>query len=106
MVGRVLIRTIDLSALPSKAQAADHFFHRTAQLAGHVPEDLPQGTDPQGLVGRNGEVLLLAVRASAQPHVATCLTGQHVAMAPQAFGQELAVDVPRNPHKASSSCLT
>jgi len=27
-------------------------------------------------------------------------------MAPQALGQELAVDVPRNPHRASSSCLT
>ncbi len=79
MVGRVLIRTINLTALPSKAQAADHLFHRTAQLA---------------------------VRASAQPHVATCLTGHHVAMAPQAFGQELAVDVPGNPHRASSSCLT
>jgi hypothetical protein len=38
--------------------------------------------------------------------VTTCLPGQHVAMAPQALGQELAVDVPRNPHRASSSCLT
>jgi len=27
MVGRVLIRTIDLTALPSKAQAADHLFN-------------------------------------------------------------------------------
>jgi len=27
MVGRVLIGTIDLTALPSKAQAADHLFN-------------------------------------------------------------------------------
>ena len=91
---------------PSKIQAADQLFDRAAQLSGHVLEDLPQGADPQGLVGWSGEVLLLAVRASAQPHVTASLTGQNVAMAPQALGQELAVDVPRNPHRASSSCLT
>ena len=93
-------------AQSSQVKAADQLLDRAAQLAGHVPEDLPQGTDPQGLVGRNGEVLLLAARASAQPHVTACLPRQHVAMAPQTLGQELAVDVPRNPHRASSSCLT
>jgi hypothetical protein len=65
---------------PSKIQAANQLFDRAAQLAGHVLEDLPQGADPQGLVGRNREVLLLAIRASAQPHVTACLPRQHVAM--------------------------
>jgi len=46
------------------------------------------------------------LRASAQPHVTSCLTGHLIAMAPQAFSQEWPVDVPRNPHRASSSCLT
>ena len=105
MVDGVLIRTIDRTALPSKIQAADQLFDRAAQMTGHVLEDLPQGADPQGLVGWNGEVLLLAVRASAQPHVTTRLTSQHVAMAPQALGQLLAERL-RNPHRASSSCLT
>lgn len=44
----------------SKIQAADQLFDRAAHLAGHVLEDLPQGANPQGLVGRNREVLLLA----------------------------------------------
>ena len=47
-------------AQPSKIQAADQLFDRAAHLAGHVLEDLPQGANPQGLVGRNREVLLLA----------------------------------------------
>jgi hypothetical protein len=46
---------------PSKAQAADQLFDGAAQLAGHVLEDLPQSADSQRLVGRNREVLLLAV---------------------------------------------
>jgi hypothetical protein len=37
--------------------------------------------------------------------VTTRLTSQHVAMAPQALGQLLAERL-RNPHRASSSCLT
>jgi hypothetical protein len=74
MVGRALIRKIGRKALPSKVQAADQLFDRSAQLAGHVLEDLPQGADPQGLVGWTSEVLLLIVRASAEPHVTTCLT--------------------------------
>lgn len=45
----------------SKVQTADQLFDRAAQLTGHVLEDLPQGADPEGLVGWNGEVLLLAV---------------------------------------------
>lgn len=48
-------------AEPSKIQAVNQLFDRAAQLAGYVLEDLPQGADPQGLVGRNGEVLLLGV---------------------------------------------
>jgi hypothetical protein len=39
-------------AQPSKVQAANQLFDRAAQLAGHVLGDLPQGADPQGLVGR------------------------------------------------------
>lgn len=89
-----------------QVKAVDQLLDRAAQLAGHVLEDLPQGADPERLVGRNREVLLLAIRASAQPHVTACLPRQHGAMAPQTLGQELAVDVPRNPHRASSSCLT
>lgn len=90
----------------SKIQAADQLFDRAAHLAGHVLEDLPQGANPQGLVGRNREVLLLAGGISGQPHVTACLASQCVAMALEALSKELAVDLPRNPHRASSSCLT
>ncbi len=62
MVGRVLVRKIGRTAQPSKIQAADQLLVRAAHLAGHVLEDLPQGANPEGLVGRNREVLLLAVR--------------------------------------------
>jgi len=61
VVGRVLIRTFGRPAQHSQVQAADQHFDRAAQLSGQVLEDLPQGADPQGLVGWNGEVLLLAV---------------------------------------------
>jgi hypothetical protein len=61
MVGRVLIRKIGRTAQPSMAQAADQLFDRAAHLSGHILEDLPQSADPQGLVGWNGEMLLLAV---------------------------------------------
>jgi hypothetical protein len=42
---------------------------------------------------------------SRQPHVTACLAS-HSAMALEALSQELTVDVPRKPHRASSSCLT
>ena len=48
-------------AQSSQLKAANQLFDRAAQLAGHVLEDLPQGADPEGLVGRNREVLLLGV---------------------------------------------
>ena len=60
----------------SMIQAADQLFDRAAHLAGHVLEDLPQGANPQGLVGRNREVLLLAGGISGQPHVTACLASQ------------------------------
>jgi hypothetical protein len=59
-------------AQPSQVQAAEQFFDRAAQLSGHVLEDLPQGADPERLVGSNGEVLLLALRASGQPLMCDC----------------------------------
>jgi hypothetical protein len=61
MVGKVLIRKVSRTAQPSKIQAADQPFDGASQLAGHVLEDLPQSSDSQRLVGRNREVLLLAV---------------------------------------------
>lgn len=63
----------------SKIQAADQLFDRAAHLAGGI---------------------------SGQPHVTACLASQCVAMALEALSKELAVDLPRNPHRASSSCLT
>jgi hypothetical protein len=48
-------------AQSSQLKAADQLLDRAAQLAGHVLEDLPQGADPEGLVSRNREVLLLGV---------------------------------------------
>ena len=37
----------------SKIQAAEQLIDGAAHLTGHVLEDLPQGANPQGLVGRN-----------------------------------------------------
>ena len=34
------------------------------------------------------------------------LTGRVLEDLPQTHGQKLTIDVPRNPHRASSSCLT
>ena len=75
-------------------------------LDSFVLEDLPQGANPQRLVSRNGEVLLLGARTSGQPHVTARLASQRIAMAAKALGQKLAIDIPRDLHRASSSCFT
>ncbi len=48
-------------AQSSQVKAVDQLLDRAAQLAGHVLEDLPQGAEPERLVGRNREVLLVGV---------------------------------------------
>jgi hypothetical protein len=52
-------------------------------LAGHVVEDLPQGANPPGLVGRNREVLLLAGGILTGPGVPASRDGGGSGVAPR-----------------------
>ena len=49
------------------------------RVIGHIFEDLPERTNTQWLVGRDGEVLFLASINPSGPHVAAALSGDAVA---------------------------
>lgn len=76
------------------------------RLFRHVLEDLPECSDPQWLVRRNGEMLLFVADNPSEPPMAAALSGDAVAKRSELFGQVSAVEIPGNPHRVNNSCRT
>ena len=76
------------------------------RVDGHIFEDLPERTNPQWLVGRNGEVLFLASINPSEPHVAAALSGDAVAKLSKLLGQISSVEIPGDSHRVNNSCRT
>lgn len=76
------------------------------RVIGHIFEDLPEHSNPQWLVGRNGEVLFLASINPSEPHVATALPGDAVAKLSKLLGQISSVEIPGDSQSVNNSCRT
>ena len=76
------------------------------RVIGHIFEDLPECSNPQWLVGRNGEVLFLASINPSEPHVAAALSGNAVAKLSKLLGQISSVEIPGDSQSVNNSCRT
>jgi hypothetical protein len=75
-------------------------------VIGHIFEDLPERSNPQWLVGRDGEVLFLASINPSGPHVAAALSGDAVAKLSKLLGQISSVEIPWDSQSVNNSCRT
>ena len=76
------------------------------RVIGHIFEDLPERTNTQWLVDRNGEVLFLASSNPSEPHVAAALSGDAVAKLSKLLVQISSVEIPWDSYRVNNSCRT
>ena len=76
------------------------------RVIGHIFEDLPERTNTQWLVDRNGEVLFLASSTPREPHVAAALSGDAVAKLSKLLVQISSVEIPWDSYRVNNSCRT
>ena len=76
------------------------------RLFRHVLEDLPERSNTQWLVGRNGQVLFLVSINPSERHGAAALSGDAVAKPSELFGQVSSVEIPGDSHRVNNSCRT
>jgi hypothetical protein len=76
------------------------------RVIGHIFEDLPERTNTQWLVGRNGEVLFLASSNPSEPHVAAALSGDALAKLSKLLGQISSIEIAWDSHRVNNSCRT
>jgi hypothetical protein len=67
---------------------------------------LPERTNTQWLVDRNGEVLFLASSNPSEPHVAAALSGDAVAKLSKLLVQISSVEIPWDSYMVNNSCRT
>ena len=76
------------------------------EVGGYVGEDCAERTESKWLVARNCDVVLGALHARREPHMAACLTGDLVAVATKKGGELCAREISRQPQAGMTTSRT